>query len=85
MNYFTQVNGVYENLPFSQNNVTVHQKNGWINIKTSQSVEVKSDLLSHIWVIISDLYNQATCGLCGNYNDNPSDDLQSSSLVYYLS
>ncbi|XP_030248331.1 IgGFc-binding protein-like isoform X5 [Sparus aurata] len=71
-----QVNGVYENLPFSQNNVTVHQKNGWINIKTSQSVEVKSDLLSHIWVIISDLYNQATCGLCGNYNDNPSDDLQ---------
>ena len=76
MNYFTQVNGVYENLPFSQNNITVHQKNGWINIKTSQSVELKSDLQNHIWVIIPDLYHQATCGLCGNYNDNPSDDLQ---------
>ncbi|XP_041798261.1 IgGFc-binding protein-like [Chelmon rostratus] len=71
-----QVNGVYENLPFSQNNVTVHQKNGWITIKAPQSVEVISDLQNHIRVKISDLFHQSTCGLCGNYNGNPSDDLQ---------
>lgn len=76
MNYFTQVNGVYENLPFSQNNVTVHQKNGWMTIKTPQSVELLSDLQNHILVKIPDIYHKTIHGLCGNYNDNPSDDLQ---------
>ncbi|XP_071325188.1 IgGFc-binding protein [Trachinotus anak] len=71
-----QVNGVYENLPFSQNNVTVHQKNGWIIIKTLQSVELMSDLRNHIQVKIPSTYHQTTCGLCGNYNHNPLDDLQ---------
>ena len=76
MNYFTQVNGAYENLPFSQNNITVHHKKGWITIKTPQSVEFISDLRSHIVVKIPDIYHQTTCGLCGNYNNNPLDDLQ---------
>lgn len=76
VNYFSQVNGVYENLPFSQNNVTVYQKNGWITIKTPQSVELISDLQTHILVKIPDIYHQTTCGLCGNYNGNPLDDLQ---------
>lgn len=71
-----QVNGVYENLPFLQNNITVHQKNGWIVIKTSQSVELTSDLRNHIQVKLPKLYHRTTCGLCGNYNDNPSDDMQ---------
>ncbi|KAM9352917.1 IgGFc-binding protein-like [Symphorus nematophorus] len=71
-----QVNGVYENLPFSQNNITVHQKNGLITIKTPLSVELISDLRSHIVVKIPDIYRQITCGLCGIYNDNPTDDLQ---------
>nr|XP_046255484.1 IgGFc-binding protein-like isoform X2 [Scatophagus argus] len=71
-----QVNGVFENLPFSQSNVTVHQRNGWVTIKTPQSVELISDLRNHILVKIPELYHQTTCGLCGNYNDNPSDDLQ---------
>uniref|UniRef100_A0A8D2ZEQ9 VWFD domain-containing protein n=1 Tax=Scophthalmus maximus TaxID=52904 RepID=A0A8D2ZEQ9_SCOMX len=58
------------------NNVTVHQKNGWIIIKTPQSLELISDLQYHILVKIPDIYHQTTCGLCGNYNDNPLDDLQ---------
>ncbi|KAM6995326.1 IgGFc-binding protein [Tautogolabrus adspersus] len=70
------VNGVNENLPFSQSNFTVHQKNGWITVKTPQSVELISDLKNHILVKIPNIYHQTTCGLCGNYNDNPSDDLQ---------
>lgn len=76
MNYFTQVNGVYENLPFSQNNVTVHQKNGWLTIKAPQSFMLMTDLQNHFLVKIPDIYHQTTCGLCGNYNDNPSDDMQ---------
>nr|XP_020511172.2 LOW QUALITY PROTEIN: IgGFc-binding protein-like [Labrus bergylta] len=70
------VNGVNENLPFSQSNFTVHQKNGWITMKTPQSVELISDLKNHILVKIPNIYHQTTCGLCGNYNDNPSDDFQ---------
>ncbi|XP_041649020.1 IgGFc-binding protein isoform X2 [Cheilinus undulatus] len=71
-----QVNGVNENLPFSKNNYTVQQKNRWITIKTPQSVELISDLKNHILVKIPNIYRQTTCGLCGNYNDDPSDDLQ---------
>ncbi len=76
VNFFTQVNGVYENLPFSNNNITVHRRNGQITIKTPQSVELISDMQSHILVKVPDLYRNTTCGLCGNHNDNPSDDLQ---------
>ncbi|XP_070690944.1 IgGFc-binding protein [Pempheris klunzingeri] len=71
-----QVNGVYESLPFSGNNVTAYQKNGWITIRTNWSLELVSDLQNHILVKIPNIYHQTTCGLCGNYNDNPSDDLQ---------
>lgn len=76
MNYFTQVNGVYENLPFSQNNVTVHQKNGWITIRTLQSLELISDMRDHIRIKLPNIYHHTTCGLCGNYNENLTDDLQ---------
>lgn len=75
MNYFFQVNGVYENLPFFQNNVSIHQNNGWRTIKTPQA-EIISDLRNHIQVKIPNIYRLTTCGLCGNYNDDPSDDLQ---------
>ncbi|XP_071062157.1 IgGFc-binding protein [Pseudochaenichthys georgianus] len=71
-----EVNGVYENLPFSQSNITVHQRNGGITIKTPQSIELTSDLQNYILVKMPDIYYQTTCGLCGKYNDDPSDDLQ---------
>ncbi|CAJ1061665.1 LOW QUALITY PROTEIN: IgGFc-binding protein [Xyrichtys novacula] len=71
-----QVNGIYENLPFLHNEITAHQKNGWVTIKTQKSVELISDLKNHITVKIPSTYHQTTCGLCGNYNSNPSDDLQ---------
>ncbi|KAM9852133.1 IgGFc-binding protein-like [Aulostomus maculatus] len=70
-----QVNGVLENLPFSLNNVSVSQTFDWRSIKTPQ-VEIISDLRNHIKINIPDNYHQTTCGLCGNYNDEPSDDMQ---------
>lgn len=76
MNYFTQVNGVYENLPFFQKKFNMQQKNGQITIKIHQSVELISDFKSHIMVKMPKIYQKTTCGLCGNYNGDPSDDLQ---------
>ncbi|KAM4600962.1 IgGFc-binding protein-like [Polymixia lowei] len=71
-----QVNGVLENLPFSQNNVTVLQENGRLTIQALGSVQLSSDLYNHILVKIPDVYQRTTCGLCGNYNGDRSDDLQ---------
>nr|XP_057939674.1 IgGFc-binding protein [Doryrhamphus excisus] len=70
-----QVNGLYENLTFSQN-VTVHQKNKWTTIKIAHSIEIISDLHNQIDVKLLHEYHHTTCGLCGNYNDDPSDDMQ---------
>ncbi|XP_061919145.1 IgGFc-binding protein isoform X2 [Entelurus aequoreus] len=71
-----QVNGLYQNLTISQNNVTVQQKNKWMTFKTAHSVEIITDLHNHIEVKLPKNYRQTTCGLCGNYNDDPSDDMQ---------
>ncbi|XP_049587088.1 IgGFc-binding protein isoform X3 [Syngnathus scovelli] len=70
-----QVNGVQMNLPFSGNNVIVDQKNQWRTIKAAHLVEIISDLRNYVEVKLANTYNQ-TCGLCGNYNDDPSDDMQ---------
>ncbi|XP_061531066.1 IgGFc-binding protein [Phycodurus eques] len=71
-----QVNEVYQNLPFSGNNVTVHQKNELRIIKTAHLVEILSDLSNYLEVKLPNAYHRSTCGLCGNYNDDPSDDMQ---------
>ncbi|XP_054637554.1 IgGFc-binding protein isoform X2 [Dunckerocampus dactyliophorus] len=71
-----QVNGLDDNFTFSQNNVTVLQKNKWTTIKIAHSVEIISGLPNHIEVKLLNNYHQTTCGLCGNYNDDPSDDMQ---------
>ncbi|KAM9782502.1 IgGFc-binding protein [Neosynchiropus ocellatus] len=79
---FLQVNGVEENIPFSQAGVTVYQENEWRTIKAPM-VEVKTDLHNHVRVRLSGGYRHTTCGLCGNYNDDPADDmkLRSGSVV----
>lgn len=52
------------------------QKAGQVTIKVLGSVQLSSDLRHHVLVKIPDRYRNTTCGLCGNYNANPSDDLQ---------
>ncbi|XP_077431132.1 IgGFc-binding protein-like isoform X2 [Vanacampus margaritifer] len=71
-----QVDQVYKNLPFSGNNVTVRQKNDWWTIKAARLVEITSDLHNYVEVRLPNAYHQTLCGLCGNYNDDPSDDMQ---------
>ncbi|XP_061677224.1 IgGFc-binding protein [Syngnathoides biaculeatus] len=71
-----QVNEVSENLPFSGNNVTVHHENGRMIIKTSHLVEIILDLGNYLEVKLPNAYKWSTCGLCGNYNGDLSDDLQ---------
>ncbi|XP_077384324.1 IgGFc-binding protein [Festucalex cinctus] len=70
-----QVDQVYKNLPFSGNNITVHQKNGWWTIRVAHLVEMTSDLRNYIEVKLPNAHHQ-TCGLCGNYNGDPSDDMK---------
>ncbi|KAM8825944.1 IgGFc-binding protein [Synchiropus picturatus] len=79
---FVQVNGVYENIPFSQAGLTVYQENEWRIIRAPM-VEMTSDLHNHIRVRLSSSYRHTTCGLCGNYNRDPTDDmkLRSGSVV----
>ncbi|XP_057690269.1 IgGFc-binding protein isoform X2 [Corythoichthys intestinalis] len=71
-----QVNEVYEHLPFLGVNVTVHQENGRMTLKTANLVVIISDLYNYIEVKLPITYHRTTCGLCGNNNDESTDDMQ---------
>ncbi|XP_030399072.1 IgGFc-binding protein-like [Gopherus evgoodei] len=71
-----QVDGVFVDLPFS------HQRKfkAYISgvhgfIKTDFDLRVSFDWYSYARVIIPNTYANAVCGLCGNANQDPSDDL----------
>ncbi|XP_044847500.1 IgGFc-binding protein-like [Mauremys mutica] len=71
-----QVDGVFVDLPFS------HQRKfkAYISgvhgfIKTDFDLRVSFDWYSYARVIIPNTYTNAVCGLCGNANQDPSDDL----------
>ncbi|XP_039369193.1 IgGFc-binding protein-like [Mauremys reevesii] len=71
-----QVDGVFVDLPFS------HQRKfkAYISgihgfIKTDFDLRVSFDWYSYARVIIPNMYANAVCGLCGNANQDPSDDL----------
>ncbi|XP_074926787.1 IgGFc-binding protein-like [Chelonoidis abingdonii] len=71
-----QVNGVFVDLPFSHQ----HKFKAYISgvhgfIKTDFDLRVSFDWYSYARVIIPNTYANAVCGLCGNANQDPSDDL----------
>uniref|UniRef100_A0A3Q3EKG2 VWFD domain-containing protein n=1 Tax=Labrus bergylta TaxID=56723 RepID=A0A3Q3EKG2_9LABR len=56
-----------------------HSKGRQISLQVNKIIHKLYCILylkNHILVKIPNIYHQTTCGLCGNYNDNPSDDLQ---------
>lgn len=72
-----QINGELTNLPFKlKRNFTVYQKNDFVEIKTEFGLQVTYYWNSTVHVKVPDTYADAMCGLCGNYNHNPKDDLQ---------
>ncbi|XP_075763599.1 IgGFc-binding protein-like isoform X2 [Pelodiscus sinensis] len=71
-----QVDGVFVDLPFSQKNkfkAYISGVHGFI--KTDFDLRVSFDWYSYARVIIPSSYAGAVCGLCGNANQDPSDDL----------
>uniref|UniRef100_K7FN87 VWFD domain-containing protein n=1 Tax=Pelodiscus sinensis TaxID=13735 RepID=K7FN87_PELSI len=71
-----QVDGVFVDLPFSQKNkfkAYISGVHGFI--KTDFDLRVSFDWYSYARVIIPSSYTGAICGLCGNANQDPSDDL----------
>ncbi|XP_077193127.1 IgGFc-binding protein-like [Paroedura picta] len=70
-----QVNGVFVDLPFSyENKLKVYISGVHGFIKTDFDLRVSFDWYSYARVIVPNTYANAVCGLCGNANQDPSDD-----------
>lgn len=85
--FFFQVNGVLLNLPFNllQGQVSVFRSGFYAVVQTSFGLKVTFDWNSFATVTVPSTYMGAVCGLCGNYNGNPEDDLAvkgTTSLAY---
>nr|XP_057909028.1 IgGFc-binding protein-like [Doryrhamphus excisus] len=63
-------------LPFSSNQsvVEVHGRYRWAVLQT-HFLKVSFDFASAVRVELATSYHGTTCGLCGNFNSNPTDDL----------
>ncbi|XP_053123550.1 IgGFc-binding protein-like [Hemicordylus capensis] len=70
-----QVNGVFVDVPFSyENKLKIYTSGVHGFIKTDFDLRVSFDWYSYARVIIPSSYANAICGLCGNANQDPSDD-----------
>nr|XP_020037419.1 IgGFc-binding protein [Castor canadensis] len=72
------VNGVNMNLPLvlGDGEVHVYQHGSDVVIETDFGLRVAYDLAYYVRVTIPGNYYQQMCGLCGDYNGDPKDDLQ---------
>ncbi|KAM9353425.1 IgGFc-binding protein-like [Symphorus nematophorus] len=70
------VDGLEDFLPFTSNQslVKVYRLHRQAVLET-QFLKVSYDFASAVRVELATSYRNATCGLCGNFNDNPADDL----------
>ncbi|KAJ8378920.1 hypothetical protein AAFF_G00232850 [Aldrovandia affinis] len=74
--YKVWVNGVLESFPFSVFNLTVYRQGLYLIVQALDSVRVTFDLRNHVVVHVPETYKNGTCGLCGNYNGDSTDDLR---------
>ncbi|XP_036130509.1 IgGFc-binding protein [Molossus molossus] len=72
------INGVDRKLPvvLDGGRVTASQHGSNVVIQTDFGLRVTYDLLYNVRVTVPGNYYQQLCGLCGNYNGDPKDDLQ---------
>ncbi|KAM6223680.1 IgGFc-binding protein [Rhynchocyon petersi] len=72
------VNGVHMNLPvvLNEGRIRVSQHGSNVVIDTEFGLRVTYDLVYAVRVTVPGNYYKQLCGLCGNYNGNPSDDFQ---------
>ncbi|XP_042346060.1 IgGFc-binding protein-like [Plectropomus leopardus] len=73
------VNGLENSIPFvhssSDSAVQIYHKYRKAVLET-HFLKVSFDFASTVWVELATSYKGATCGLCGNFNDDPADDLK---------
>ncbi|XP_076833291.1 IgGFc-binding protein [Brachyhypopomus gauderio] len=64
-------------LPVQMNDggVNVSQSGMYVTVQTSIGLSVQYDWDSHLLVKLPDTFMSKVCGLCGNFNGNPNDDL----------
>ncbi|XP_058866453.1 IgGFc-binding protein-like isoform X1 [Acipenser ruthenus] len=72
-----QVDGILINLPYSFSNGKVKVYRIGMNavVRTDFGLRLTFDWSSRVTVTVSAAYSGSLCGLCGNYNGDPADDL----------
>uniref|UniRef100_UPI0037E75E0D alpha-tectorin-like isoform X3 n=1 Tax=Semicossyphus pulcher TaxID=241346 RepID=UPI0037E75E0D len=73
-----KVNGHFAATPISINNGTiqVYESGFSVIISTDFGLEVSYDTNHYARISLPNTYQNATCGLCGNLNNNPGDDFR---------
>ena len=75
---YLQVNGSYIATPFSlhNNSIQVYQSGFSVVVSTDFGLLVSYDAYSYVTIRVPYDYQNATCGLCGNFNNRAQDDLR---------
>ncbi|MBN3317980.1 FCGBP protein, partial [Atractosteus spatula] len=75
------VNGILIDLPslLSGGEVKVYRRGLAATVETDFGFILTYDWNNHVTLAVNRTYSGFLCGLCGNYNDNPADDLATSS------
>uniref|UniRef100_A0A3B3CS42 Uncharacterized protein n=1 Tax=Oryzias melastigma TaxID=30732 RepID=A0A3B3CS42_ORYME len=73
-----KVDGSFTATPFSMNQgrVQVYQSGFSVVVSTDFGLTVSYDTYSHVGISLPYTYQNATCGLCGNFNNQPGDDFR---------
>uniref|UniRef100_A0A8P4GBR2 VWFD domain-containing protein n=1 Tax=Dicentrarchus labrax TaxID=13489 RepID=A0A8P4GBR2_DICLA len=73
-----QVNGNFASTPFYLNNgtVQVYESGFSVIVSTDFGLEVSYDTNHYVRISVPYTYQNATCGLCGNFNNHRGDDFR---------
>ncbi|XP_030611107.1 IgGFc-binding protein [Archocentrus centrarchus] len=73
-----KVNGNFATTPFSLSNgtVQVYESGFSVIVSTDFGLVVSYDTSHYVQISVPYTYQNATCGLCGNFNNHPQDDFQ---------
>ena len=69
------INNSTVKLPASVKNVVMYKIGEYLLIKGLNGVNIRTDQDMNIFIELSPIYANKTCGICGNFNGNANDDL----------
>ncbi|XP_075462277.1 IgGFc-binding protein-like [Ascaphus truei] len=76
-NGFVRVDNQRQRLPINLNNgqVRLYQSGAFLIIESDFTLKVYYDWNSILKITLSSSFFESVCGMCGNYNGNPADDM----------